>query len=45
MRDMPERIAVELRWQKVCDIVSAEIEKILGFHVQCEANVIDTIPQ
>lgn len=41
MRDVSEKIAVELRWPEVCDIVSAEIEEILGFHVQCKTNVIE----
>ena len=41
MRDIPERIAIELRWPEVCDIVSVEIEEILGFHVQCKTNVIE----
>ncbi|MBD5150359.1 MAG: hypothetical protein HDT18_08345 [Oscillibacter sp.] len=41
MRDISERIAVELRWSEVCDIVSAEINEILGLHVQCKTNVIE----
>ena len=41
MRDIPERISVELRWPEVCDIVSAEIEEILGLHVQCKANIVE----
>ena len=41
MRDIPEKIAVELRWSEVCDIVSTEIEEILGFHVQCKTNVME----
>lgn len=41
MRDISERIAVELRWPEVCDIVSEEIEELLGLHVQCKVNVIE----
>ena len=41
MSDIAERLAVELRWFKVCDIISEEIEKILGIHVQCKANVVE----
>ena len=36
-----ERRAVELRWPEVCDIVEKEIKDILGFHVQCRANVVE----
>lgn len=41
MRDISERIAVELRWPEVCDIVSEEIEELLGLHFQCKVNVIE----
>ena len=39
MRKLSERIAVELRWSEVCDIVSEAIKEILGFHIQCETHV------
>ena len=41
MRDIPEKPAVELRWPEVCDIISEEIEELLGVHVRCKANVIE----
>ena len=41
MRDISERIAVELRWSEVCGIISEEVREILGLHVQCKANVIE----
>ena len=41
MRDISEKLAVELRWSEVCDIVAEEIRDILGLHVQCKANVIE----
>ena len=40
---MPDRIekrALQLSWNKVCDIVSAEIEKILGSQFPCGVNVV-----
>ena len=39
---MIERRAVELSWCEVCDIASAEIEEILGPHVQCRTDVTGT---
>ena len=41
MRDISEKLAVELRWSEVCDIVAEEVRDILGFHVQCKTNVIE----
>lgn len=41
MRDISEKLAVELRWSEVCDIVSEEVREILGLHVRCKANVIE----
>lgn len=41
MGDIFERRAIELRWNKVCNIVSAEIEDILGIKVRCEAILSD----
>ena len=39
--DISERCAVELSWDKVCEIISEEIKEILGLHVQCKANVVE----
>lgn len=39
--DIFERCAVELSWDKVCEIISEEIKEILGLHVQCKANVVE----
>ena len=39
--DISERCAVELSWDKVCEIMSEEIREILGLHVQCKANVVE----
>lgn len=41
MRDIPEKRAVELSWEKVRSIVSEEIREILGVPVQCRVNVVD----
>ena len=41
MEDIFERCAVELSWDKVSSIVSEEIEKIVGLHVRCKANVVE----
>ena len=41
MEDIFERCAVELGWDKVISIVSAEIENIMGLHVQCKPNVVE----
>lgn len=41
MRDIPEKRAVELSWDKVRSIVSEEIREILGVPVQCRVNVVD----
>ena len=41
---MPDRIekrAVQLRWPEVCDIISEEIEEILGLPIQCKSNVVE----
>ncbi len=42
MDALSEKRAIELRWNDVCDIVTAEIEEILGTRVQCKINVIET---
>ena len=42
MRNMTERRAVELSWCEVCGIASAEIEEILGLHIQCRTDVTGT---
>ena len=41
MRDIPEKRAVELSWDKVCSIVSEEIKEVLGLQIQCRVNVVD----
>ena len=41
MRDISEKLAVELRWTEVCDIVSEEIKEIVGLHVQCKVNIVE----
>ena len=35
MEEIHEKCAIELSWGKVCNIISDEIEDILGIHVQC----------
>ena len=39
--DISERSAVKLSWDKVSCIVSEEIEKVLGLHVQCKINRVE----
>lgn len=41
MRDIPEKRAVELSWDKVRSIVAEEIKEILGLQIQCRVNVVD----
>ena len=41
MRDLSEKRAVELSWDKVRSIVSEEIREVLGVPVQCRVNVVD----
>lgn len=41
LEDIFERCAVKLGWDKVSSIVSEEIEKIVGLHVRCKANVVE----
>lgn len=41
MRDISEKRAVELNWDKVRSIVSEEIREILGVPIQCRVNVVD----
>ena len=41
MKDISEKRAVELSWDKVCSIVSEEIREILGLQIQCRVNVVD----
>ena len=36
-----EKRAVEITWDEVCDIISVEIEDILGIQVQCKVNVVE----
>ena len=42
MRDISEKRAVELSWDKVRNIVSEEIREILGLQIQCRVNVVDS---
>ena len=39
--DISERRAVKLRWNKVCNIISEEIEDILGLHARCKVNLVE----
>lgn len=41
MEDIFERCAVKLSWNEVSSIISKEIEKIVGLHVRCKANVVE----
>ena len=41
MRDISEKRAVELSWDKVRSIVSEEIRGILGLQIQCRVNVVE----
>ena len=41
MRDISEKRAVELSWDKVRSIVSEEIREILGLQIQCRVNVVE----
>jgi len=41
MRDLSEKRAVELSWDKVRSIVAEEIKEILGLQVQCKVNVVE----
>ena len=41
MRDISEKRAVELSWDKVRSIVAEEIKEILGLQVQCKVNVVE----
>ena len=41
MEEIHEKSAVELSWDKVCNIISDEIEKILGLHIECKANIVE----
>lgn len=42
MRDISEKRAVELSWDKVCSIVSEEIREVLGLQIQCKVNVVES---
>lgn len=42
MRDLSEKRAVELSWDKVRSIVAEEIKEVLGLQVQCKVNVIES---
>ena len=41
MRDLSEKRAVELSWDKVRSIVAEEIREILGLQIQCRVNVVE----
>ena len=41
MEDIIEQRAMKLSWEKVSSIVSNEIEKILGLHIQCKINRVE----
>ena len=38
---MNEKRAVQLGWDEVCDIVSAEVENILGLQISCGVNIVE----
>ena len=40
MENISECRAVRLNWDKVCSIVSEEIEEILGLRIQYRINVV-----
>ncbi len=40
---MNEKRAIQLGWDEVCDIVSAEIEEILGLHISCGVNIVEAV--
>ena len=42
MRDISEKRAVELSWDRVCSIVSEEIREVLGLQIQCKVNAVDS---
>ena len=42
MKDFPDKHALKLSWSEACQIVSDEIEEILGIQVSCSASVLDT---
>ena len=42
MKDFPDKHALKLSWNEACQIVSDEIEEILGIQVSCSASVLDT---
>ena len=42
MKDFPDKHALKLSWNEACQIVSDEIEAILGIQVSCSASVLDT---
>lgn len=42
MGDISEKRAVELSWDKVSSIVLEEIKEILGLHIQCKVNVVES---
>ncbi len=41
MGTISEKRAVEVAWDEVCDIISVQIEDILGVHVLCKSNVVE----
>ena len=41
MEDVFERCAAKLSWNKVCHIISEEIENIIGLRVQCKINRVE----
>ena len=42
MRDISEKRAVELSWDRVRSIVSEEIREVLGLQIQCKVNVVES---
>ena len=45
MRDISEKRAVELSWDRVRSIVSEEIREVLGLQIQCKGNVVEATPE
>ena len=41
MEDIFERRAMKLSRKKVCNIISEEIENILGLHIQCNVTLVE----
>ena len=43
MGTISEKRAVEITWDEVCDIISVEVEEILGVQVQCKVNITENL--